>query len=270
MTNHPMPRPPIIAPSMLKCDYANMQQEIERLEAAKIGWLHWDVMDGHFVPNLSYGAMVICSIRGRTKAFFDAHLMISDPGNYLDDYLQAGCDAITIHIEAVPEPTPLLGRIRSAGRLAGLAINPGTPVARLEPFLAECDLVLLMSVKTSERFLSLLDHHGLDGRWLTALCLSEAVAAPLRPRGWGEISVARTPELTSMLELISAAGGANPPSPLPSRERRSIAKVRSRPIGGTACCGSSVYTSIQSAGLYFARKASIALSSVTRSAWRWK
>ena len=147
MTNHPMPRPPIIAPSMLKCDYANLQQEIERLEAAKIRWLHWDVMDGHFVPNLSYGAMVIRSIRGRTKAFFDAHLMISDPGKYLDDYLQAGCDAITIHIEAVPEPTHLLGRIRSAGRLAGLAINPGTPVARLEPFLADCDLVLLMSVE---------------------------------------------------------------------------------------------------------------------------
>ncbi len=132
---------------MLKCDYANMQHEIERLEAAKIGWMHWDVMDGHFVPNLSYGAMLIHSIRCRTNAFFDAHLMISDPERYLDDYLQAGCDAITIHIEAVPDPTHVLGRIRSAGRLAGLAINPGTPVARLEPFLAACDLVLLMSVE---------------------------------------------------------------------------------------------------------------------------
>ena len=147
MLNHAIPRPPIIAPSMLKCDYANMQRELDQLAAANAHWLHWDVMDGHFVPNLSYGAMVIESIRPRTKAFFDAHLMISDPAKYLDDYLKAGCDAITIHIEAVPEPTELLQRIRAAGRLAGLAVNPGTPVSRIEPFLSNCDLVLLMSVE---------------------------------------------------------------------------------------------------------------------------
>jgi len=138
---------PIIAPSMLKCDYGDMRQEIERLDAAQAAWFHWDVMDGHFVPNLSYGAMVIEAIRPRTKAFFDAHLMISDPAKYLDDYLKAGCDAITFHIEAVPEPTVLLKRIRSAGKLAGLAINPKTPVATIEPFLDDCDLVLTMSVE---------------------------------------------------------------------------------------------------------------------------
>ena len=104
-------------------------------------------MDGHFVPNLSYGAMVIESVRGRTKAFFDAHLMISDPAKYLDDYVKAGCDAITFHIEAVPQPSDLLKKIRAAGRQAGLAINPGTPVSQVEPFLAECDLVLVMSVE---------------------------------------------------------------------------------------------------------------------------
>ena len=138
---------PIIAPSMLKCDYGDMLAEVRRLDEAQAHWLHWDVMDGHFVPNLSYGAMVIEAIRPRTTAFFDAHLMISDPSKYLDDYLKAGCDAITFHIEAVPEPTVLLRRIRSAGKLAGLAINPQTPVASVEPFLGECDLVLTMSVE---------------------------------------------------------------------------------------------------------------------------
>jgi ribulose-phosphate 3-epimerase len=138
---------PIMAPSMLKCDYANLQQEIDRLAAANTHWLHWDVMDGHFVPNLSYGALLIESIRAKTKAFFDAHLMISEPARYLDDYIKAGCDAITFHIEAAPDPTEVLKRIRSAGRKAGLAINPGTSPTQIEPFLPMCDLVLLMSVE---------------------------------------------------------------------------------------------------------------------------
>jgi ribulose-phosphate 3-epimerase len=136
-----------IAPSMLKCDFGALAQEIAALEAAGAQTLHWDVMDGHFVPNLSYGALLIESVRQRTGLFFDAHLMIAEPERYLDDYLRAGCDAITFHIEAVPTPSPLLRRIRAAGAWAGLALNPKTPVERIAAALPDCDLVLVMSVE---------------------------------------------------------------------------------------------------------------------------
>ena len=138
---------PIIAPSMLKCDFGDLANEVERLTAANAKVLHWDVMDGHFVPNLSYGPMVIERVRPLTDMLFDAHLMISEPERYLDEYLKAGCEAITVHIEAVPQPTPLLRRIRDAGRAAGLALNPKTPLSAIEPFLGDIDLLLVMSVQ---------------------------------------------------------------------------------------------------------------------------
>ncbi|MBT6156473.1 MAG: ribulose-phosphate 3-epimerase [Planctomycetaceae bacterium] len=138
---------PVIAPSMLKCDFGNLQRELELLESAGARALHLDVMDGHFVPNLSYGPMVIKRMRQLTDLPFDAHLMISEPGKYLDEFLDAGCDLITFHTEAVDDPLPLLERIRSAGAAAGVALNPGTPVADIKPLLSECDLVLVMSVE---------------------------------------------------------------------------------------------------------------------------
>jgi ribulose-phosphate 3-epimerase len=138
---------PVIAPSMLKCDFGNLHREVELLEAAGAELLHLDVMDGHFVPNLSYGPMVIRSLRRLTKIPFDAHLMISEPERYLDEYLDAGCDAVTFHVEASSNPVELLRRIREADAVAGLALNPGTSVETVEPFLGECDLVLVMSVE---------------------------------------------------------------------------------------------------------------------------
>jgi ribulose-phosphate 3-epimerase len=137
---------PLIAPSMLKCDFGNLNREVELLEAGGARILHMDVMDGHFVPNLSYGAMVIERIRDLTELPFEAHLMISEPARYLEDYLKAGCNLLTFHLEAVPEPRGLIDRIHKKEALAGLAINPETPVERLEPFLGELDAALVMSV----------------------------------------------------------------------------------------------------------------------------
>lgn len=138
---------PVIAPSMLKCNFGRLNAEVEALQTSGACLVHWDVMDGHFVPNLSYGAPVISSVRETTDLIFDAHLMISEPERYLDDFLKAGCDCITVHHEAVPDSVRLLKEIRSADRVAGLAINPGTPVDAISKTLPECDLVLVMSVE---------------------------------------------------------------------------------------------------------------------------
>lgn len=137
---------PLIAPSLLKCDYGHLAREIGQLDAAGASILHWDVMDGHFVPNLSYGAMLIASNRQVSDAIFDAHLMISEPQRYLDDFLEAGADIVTVHSEVDTDLGELLGRIRSAGRVAGLALNPETPISRVESYLSECDLLLVMTV----------------------------------------------------------------------------------------------------------------------------
>ena len=146
MLSHLKAKRPVVAPSMLKCDFGNLRRETELLDSAGSSLLHWDVMDGHFVPNLSYGPMVIDRVRPLTKTPFDAHLMISDPAKYLDEYIKAGCEAITFHLEAVPQPVSLLREIRKRNLVAGLAINPGTPFSAAEPFLKECDLFLVMSV----------------------------------------------------------------------------------------------------------------------------
>jgi ribulose-phosphate 3-epimerase len=137
---------PFVTPSLLNCDFARMTEELDALKQAGAIAVHLDVMDGHFVPNLSYGAPVIADWRKRTDFPFDTHLMISEPGRYLDDFVRAGCDVIIFHIEAVPDPRPLLGRIRDAGCHASLAINPPTPFSAVAPYLAELDALLVMSV----------------------------------------------------------------------------------------------------------------------------
>lgn len=137
---------PAILPSLLLCDFANLQREVERLEEAGVEVLHLDVMDGHFVPNLTYGMPIVQSLRRITSLKIDVHLMISEPERYAKQFVEAGADSITFHIEALRTPSSLLAQIREQGALAGLAINPGTPMDALLPHVPECDLVLVMSV----------------------------------------------------------------------------------------------------------------------------
>lgn len=133
-------------PSLLSCDFAQVQHELATLEAIGVPGVHLDVMDGAFVPNLTFGPPLIRRWREVSNLFFDAHLMMIDPAHYLGDFLAAGCDRITIHIEPVEDPAPILARIAAAGCLPALSLNPPTPVERVLPYLDQVDAILVMSV----------------------------------------------------------------------------------------------------------------------------
>ena len=137
---------PVILPSLLLCDFARLADEVGRLEQAGVQSLHLDVMDGHFVPNLTYGPPIVAAIRSCTDLPLDVHLMIANPQKYLGEFRDAGADSISIHIEAVPDPRPVLKEIRDLGAAAGLAFNPPTPLSAVQPYFSDCDVLLVMSV----------------------------------------------------------------------------------------------------------------------------
>ncbi|MGQ9651618.1 MAG: ribulose-phosphate 3-epimerase [Phycisphaerae bacterium] len=147
MSDWPLAQPHIrIAPSLLSADFARLKDEIQAIEAAGAEILHLDVMDGHFVPNISFGVPVIDKLRPISKLFFDTHLMISDPVKYAEPFAKAGSDLLTFHIEVAPEPMAVADHIRSFGARVGVTLNPDTPASALHPVVGAVDLVLVMSV----------------------------------------------------------------------------------------------------------------------------
>lgn len=135
-----------IAPSVLSADYANFETELKKLEASGAEYAHLDVMDGHFVPNISFGAGVVASMRPHSKMVFDCHLMVSNPEHHIEEFARAGADIISIHVEATPHIHGALQKIRTAGVKPSVVINPGTPVEAIKNVLNLVDQVLVMTV----------------------------------------------------------------------------------------------------------------------------
>jgi ribulose-phosphate 3-epimerase len=152
-----------ISPSILASDFACLGAEARRMEDAGADMLHIDVMDGHFVPNISLGPPVVKSLRAAAKLPFDVHLMIDDPGFYLDSFTGAGADIVTFHIEAAKDPGALIERIRAAGASASVCIKPGTPAQAVFPYLDRLGMVLVMTVEP-----------GFGGQKLITGCLDKA------------------------------------------------------------------------------------------------
>ncbi len=137
----------IIAPSILNADFSNLAQQVQAVEAAGADWLHVDVMDGHFVPNITFGPVIVAGLRKLVKLPLDVHLMIENADAFIPAYREAGADWLTVHVEACPHLWRTLDMIKAQGAKVGITLNPATPIATLEPVLAKVDLVLVMSVE---------------------------------------------------------------------------------------------------------------------------
>jgi ribulose-phosphate 3-epimerase len=138
--------PPILSPSLLSADFGNLQGELQALETAGLKWVHWDVMDGIFVPNITFGPPVIKALRANSGLFFDVHLMIEKPERYIDTFVDAGADLICVHAEATVHLERTVSEIRRQGCLCGVALNPATPLEAVSYLLPQLDMVLVMSV----------------------------------------------------------------------------------------------------------------------------
>jgi ribulose-phosphate 3-epimerase len=205
MANRPLPKTGTIeiSPSILSADFANLAEEIRQVAAAGVKMVHLDVMDGHFVPNITFGPPVVAKLRKHSDLFFDTHLMITDPEKYAPEFVKAGSDHITFHIETTKQPEKLIDHLHTMGASVGVTLNPNTPVETIEKIAPLCDMILVMTVYPGFGGQSFIDEAAKK-----CICVRQIVGPNIRIEVDGGIDPKTTPAVVAYGADTLVAGNA--------------------------------------------------------------